>query len=165
MNEGTLIYNQILLKEWAYKVLNITDLSSLHGKLNSVNNKKSREDFTDIEMIQWYLYLYRYPDSNSQNELSKQSIKIYEYELTKFIELLILYGNEFDLDINTDTVIEGSLIKSLTSHHIRSYKDWITKSSPHVKKKGKYSPERRILKGMNESLLEFWDLLLAAPRI
>lgn len=141
MNEVPLSDIQILLKEWSYKVENITDLSSLRGKLDWANENKSRIEFTDIEMVQWYLFLYRYHDPNSQSELSKQSIKIYEYQLIKFIELLILYRDEFDLEIDTHIVIEGSLLKSLTRNHIRRYKDWLTKNSPHVKSKGKYSPD------------------------
>ncbi|ALC87390.1 hypothetical protein AM499_17395 [Bacillus sp. FJAT-22090] len=130
----------VLLKQWKNKVINITNLSKLDKKLSLAGKKETLlfHDFDDIEMIQ--VYLYRQRQSNVQEVWSERTIKVYRDELVLFVEHLISYGQEFDFDVDANTVIDTSLIKSLTTMNIRKYQEWLIESSPYVKKRGSYAP-------------------------
>ncbi|MED3554244.1 tyrosine-type recombinase/integrase [Cytobacillus praedii] len=93
-------------------------------------------DFSDLDIMKWFLYKKEYLDQ--QHDKSVRTIKEYERELTQFVEQLIKSSTEIDLDI--DTIIQGSLFKSLESRHIRRYQEWLFKQSPYEKEKGPYSP-------------------------
>ena len=93
-------------------------------------------DFSDVEMIQWFLY--RKEHLNRQHDKSSRTIKEYERELTQFVEQLVRYSEEIDIDM--DHIIEGSLFKSLSPRHIRRYQEWLAEKSPYVQKNGSYSP-------------------------
>ena len=73
------------------------------------NQEKPFADFSDVEMIQWFLYRKEHLDR--QHGKSSRTIKEYERELTQFVEQLIQYFREIDVDM--DYIIEGSLFKSL----------------------------------------------------
>ena len=87
-------------------------------------------------MIQWFLY--RKEHLNRQHDKSSRTIKEYERELTQFVEQLVRYSKEINVDI--DHIIEGSLFKSLSPRHIRRYQEWLAEKSPYVQKNGSYSP-------------------------
>ncbi|MCQ6282361.1 tyrosine-type recombinase/integrase [Bacillus sp. EB600] len=99
------------------------------------NQEKPFEDFSDVEMVQWFLYRKEHLDR--QHDKSSRTIKEYERELIQFIEQLIQYSGEIDVDM--DDIIEGSLFKSLSPRHIRRYQEWLAERSPYVQKKGPYS--------------------------
>lgn len=97
------------------------------------------ENFSDIEMIMWYLYRQR--NLNADYDLSEKTVKKYETELLLFIRQLVEFGHEFNLDLIVDSDIgTQSLLKLLDKRHMRRYQQWLAKSSPYVLKKGSYSP-------------------------
>ena len=100
------------------------------------NQEKQFADFSDVEMIQWFLYRKEHLDR--QHDKSLRTIKEYERELTQFVEQLVRYSEEIDIDM--DYIIEGSLFKSLSPRHIRRYQEWLAERSPYVQKNGSYSP-------------------------
>ena len=87
-------------------------------------------------MIQWFLYRKEHLDR--QHDRSSKTIKEYERELTQFVEQLVRYSEEIDVDI--EQIIAGSLFKSLSPRHIRRYQEWLAERSPYVQKNGSYSP-------------------------
>lgn len=98
--------------------------------------KTAFHDFMDVDMMKWFLYERKY--LNEENNRTEGTINEYRRELSMFVELLLTYRAEIDVDI--DTVVEGSLFKSLQSRHLRRYQQWLATESPHVQKKGFYSP-------------------------
>ena len=99
------------------------------------NQEQPFTDFSDVEMIQWFLNRKEHLDQ--QHDKSSRTIKEYERELTQFVEQLVQYSKEIDVDI--DFIIEGSLFKSLSPRHIRRYQEWLAERSPYVQKNGSYS--------------------------
>ena len=128
----------IQISEWKKKINDSSLLSLLQERLDLAekNRKKRFADFSDIEMIQWFLYRKEHLDR--QHDRSLKTIKEYERELTQFVEQLVRFSEEIDVDM--DYIIEGSLFKSLSPRHIRRYQEWLAKRSPYVQKNGSYSP-------------------------
>lgn len=113
-------------------------LPFLQEKLDQAEKcrQKPFNDFSDVEMIQWYLLRREYLDTTKDR--SEKTIQEYARELRQFVQQLIQYANEIDIDI--EDVKEGSLFKSLDKRHIRRYQEWLAERSPYVKEKGSYSP-------------------------
>ena len=128
----------IQVSEWKKKLKDSSSLHLLQDRLDLAekNQEKPFMDFSDVEMIQWFLY--RKEHLNRQHDKSSRTIKEYERELTQFVEQLIQYSEEIDVDM--DYIIEGSLFKSLSPRHIRRYQEWLAERSPYVQKNGSYSP-------------------------
>lgn len=134
-----LVYKKLDIKEkkWKKKIENQSVIPYLQEKLDQAEkNKTGRfEDFTDLEMLQWFLY--RSEHLLERQGKSKRTIEEYKKELTLFIEQLLLYSSEINLDI--DYIQGNSLFKSLAPRHIRRYQEWLERNSPYVKKNGLYS--------------------------
>ena len=126
------------VSEWKKKIRDSSSLHLLQERLDLAekNQEKPFMDFSDVEMIQWFLY--RKEHLNRQHDKSSRTIKEYERELTQFVEHLVQYSREIDVDM--DHIIEGSLFKSLSPRHIRRYQEWLAERSPYVQKNGSYSP-------------------------
>lgn len=116
----------------------VGDISSLQKRLDKAEKEgiKLFQDFTDVDMIKWFLYERRH--LNQDNDRSDRTINEYQRELRIFAYHLFSYNVEIELDI--DYIIEGSLFKSLQSRHLRRYQEWLATASPHVQEKGPYSP-------------------------
>ena len=114
-----------------------SSLPELQNRLDEAekNGQPNFHDFTDPEMIKYFLYERRY--LNSENERSIRTVREYERELVLFVEQLLLYSVEINLDVTY--IIEGSLFKSLQSRHLRRYQEWLATDSPYVLRKGAYS--------------------------
>ena len=138
MNKLVVQTNQMQMAVLKKEIQDISNFPSLQKRLDEAEKygQPRFENFTDPEMIQWYLYERRH--LNQENDRSKRTIQEYERELLLFIEQLLAYGAEIDVDI--DNIIEGSLFKSLQSRHLRRYQEWLATSSPYVLKNGAYSP-------------------------
>lgn len=115
-----------------------SDLARLQFKLDEAEkyNRLPFDDFNDVEMIQWYLY--RRKHLHMKNERSERTIYEYKREIAMFIEQLLTYADEIDVDFAT--FVDGSLFKSLQSRHLRKYQEWLTTKSKYVEKNGSYSP-------------------------
>ena len=124
--------------EWKNKIKDSSSLLLLQEQLDLAekNHKKPFADFLDVEMIQWFLY--RKEHLNRQHDKSSRTIKEYEREMTQFVEQLVGYAGEIDVDM--DHIIEESFFKSLAPRHIRRYQEWLAERSPYVQKNGSYSP-------------------------
>ncbi|MFJ8519454.1 tyrosine-type recombinase/integrase [Lysinibacillus xylanilyticus] len=95
-------------------------------------NKKPRfEQFTDRDMVLWYLYHSKQLFSNRGR--SQRSTMKYKAEIEQFLEFLLLYSEEIGVDISE--MKDNSLFKSLQPRHIRRYQEWLATNSPYVKKK------------------------------
>ncbi|MBT2606034.1 tyrosine-type recombinase/integrase [Bacillus sp. ISL-53] len=92
-------------------------------------------DFNDIDMLQWFLH--RREHLKRQHEKSARTTLAYERELLQFIEQLLTYSMEINIDL--EEVVDGSLFKSLSPRHIRRYQEWLSEKSPYVLTKGAYS--------------------------
>ncbi|KAA9012296.1 tyrosine-type recombinase/integrase [Niallia endozanthoxylica] len=138
MNDLTLTNKNLQVSEWKKKIGDSSSLHSLQERLDLAekNLEKPFADFSDVEMIQWFLYRKEHLDR--QHDKSIRTIKEYERELTQFVEQLVQYSKEINIDM--DYIIEGSLFKSLSPRHIRRYQEWLAERSPYVQKKGLYSP-------------------------
>lgn len=123
--------------EWKKKIRDSSSLQHLQDRLDLAekNQEKRFVDFSDVEMIQWFLY--RKVHLDRQHDKSSRTIKEYERELTQFVEQLVQYSKDIDVDIGN--IIEGSLFKSLSPRHIRRYQQWLAEKSPYVQKHGSYS--------------------------
>src|SRR3954471_2579850 len=126
------------VSEWKNRIKDRSSLPVLQERLDLAekNQKKPFVDFSDVEMIQWFLY--RKEHLNRQHDKSQRTINEYERELTQFVELLVRYSEEIDIDM--EHIIEGSLFKSLSPRHMRRYQEWLEERSPYVQKNGSYSP-------------------------
>ena len=138
MNDLVLKNKNLQIHEWKKEIGDSSSLYLLQERLDLAekNQKKPFEDFSDVQMIQWFLY--RKEHLNRQHDKSPRTIKEYERELTQFVEQLVQYSEEIDVDM--DYIIEGSLFKSLSPRHIRRYQEWLAEKSPYVHKNGSYSP-------------------------
>jgi len=113
-------------------------LSTLQNRLDNAEKQGAIafHDFSDLDMMKWFLYERRH--LNQDNDRTEGTITEYKRELTIFVELLLGHSSEIGIDI--DNIIEGSLFKSLQSRHLRRYQEWLATDSPHVRRKGPYSP-------------------------
>lgn len=111
--------------------------SVLKNKLDLAEKQKRPlyEDFSDQEILSWYLYSRKSLKENQDR--SERSTNEYRRELQMFISNLLEHGMEIGLDI--DYIIEGSLFKSLEPRHLERYQEWLHTSSPYVKNKKEYS--------------------------
>lgn len=100
------------------------------------NDLQPFSDFNDLEMVQWFLY--RKQHLNQEHDRSSRTIKEYEKELKQFIQQLLTYSKEINVDF--DKLVDQSLFKTLAPRHIRRYQEWLANRSPYVQKKGTYSP-------------------------
>ena len=136
--QNLILNNKYLqVDEWKKKIRDSSSLPGLQERLDLAekNQEKLFGDFSDVEMIQWFLYRKEHLDR--QHDKSSRTIKEYERELAQFVQQLVQYSGEIDVDI--DYIIEGSLFKSLSSRHIRRYQEWLAEKSPYVQKHGSYS--------------------------
>lgn len=122
----------------ALKINDLSILSNLQRKLDLAEKNRERlfEDFSDVEMIQWFLYERKHLEL--RNERTEKTIREYKRELTMFVNQLLTHAGEIDVDL--DYIIEGSLFKSLQSRHLRRYQEWLATKSEYVVKNGAYSP-------------------------
>ncbi|MGE8081436.1 tyrosine-type recombinase/integrase [Peribacillus loiseleuriae] len=136
MKELTVKNRDLQVLNWK-KQLGEISLPQLQGQLDHAEKMGQIpfSDFTDVEMLHWFLY--RQEHLNREHDKSARTIKEYERELTHFIEQLLRYSSEIDLDM--ERVVEGSLFKSLSTRHIRRYQEWLATKSPYVQAKGSYS--------------------------
>ena len=113
-------------------------MGELQQKIDTAEKRKrnSFSDFDDVEILVWYIHEQKHADA--KNDRSARTRREYENELRLFIEHLIGHGTEIDVDI--DMIEEGSLFKSMASRHLRRYQEWLSTESPHVLKRGAYSP-------------------------
>ncbi len=120
------------------EIQNRSTLTTLQNRLDDSekNGQLAFHDFTDVDMMKWFLYERRY--LNKANDRTEKTVREYERELLLFIEQLFTYSLEIDIDIAH--IIEGSLFKSLQSRHLRRYQEWLATDSPYVIRKGAYSP-------------------------
>lgn len=135
--------NAIIKKSMQNKILKsiIKDSNTifhLQEKIDKAekDGRKKFSDFTDVEMIEWFLYRRQFLDPNK--ERTRRTVEEYKREIMMFVEHIITYAEQINIDI--DQIIEGSLFKSLQSRHLRRYQEWLATKSEHVKKHGKYSP-------------------------
>lgn len=94
------------------------------------NREKPFIDFSDVELIQWFLY--RKEHLNRQHDKSQRTIHEYERGLIQFVKQLERYFGEMDVDM--DHIMEGSLFKSPSPRHIRRYQEWLVEKAPMYKK-------------------------------
>lgn len=113
-------------------------LPDLQNRLDEAEKNRERlfHDFSDVEMIQWFLYERKH--LNLKNERTEETIIEYRRELMMFINQLLTHAPEIDVDI--ERIIEGSLFKSLQARHLRRYQEWLATKSEYVMKRGAYSP-------------------------
>jgi site-specific recombinase XerD len=137
MNNLILNNKNLQVSEWKKKIQDSSPLVLLQERLDLAekNQEKRFADFSDVEMIQWFLYRKEHLDQ--QHDKSMRTIKEYGRELAQFVEQLVQYSVEIDIDM--DYIIEGSLFKSLSPRHIRRYQEWLAERSPYVQKNGSYS--------------------------
>ena len=93
------IKKDLQVSEWKNKIKDRSSLPLLQERLDLAekNQKKPFMDFSDVEMIQWFLY--RKEHLNRQHDKSQRTINEYERELTQFVELLVRYSEEIDSTI------------------------------------------------------------------
>lgn len=149
---GTNTFNLNFDQQHMQYLLNLTEQSE-------AKNTPLFEQFTDRDMVLWYLYHSKQLFSN-RGRSTRSTLK-YKAEIEQFLNYLLLYSDEIGIDISE--MKENSLFKSLQPRHIRRYQEWLATNSPYVKKKGKeesgYSIatlERKttILKGFFKQLFE-----------
>lgn len=130
--------NELQSINLALKINNLSILPNLQKRLDEAEKNRERlfHDFSDVEMIQWYLYERKH--LNLKNERTEQTIEEYKRELLMFVNQLLTHAREIDVDL--DSIIESSLFKSLQSRHLRRYQEWLATKSDFVIKNGAYSP-------------------------
>ncbi|NCT39641.1 tyrosine-type recombinase/integrase [Bacillus sp. EB93] len=119
------------------KSLSDISIHSLQERLDTAekDGQDPFSDFSDLDMLQWFLH--RREHLNQQHEKSTRTVQAYERELLQFIEQLLTYSVEINVDF--EKVADGSLFKSLSTRHIRRYQEWLSEKSPYVVTKGAYS--------------------------
>jgi len=100
---------------------------------SEANNMPRFEQFTDRDMVMWYLY-HSSQLFSSRGRSNRSTLK-YKAEIEQFLNYLQLYSEEIGIDISE--IKEGSLFKSLQPRHIRRYQEWLATNSPYVKQKKK----------------------------
>ena len=143
------IKKDLQVSEWKNNIKDSSSLPLLQERLDLAekNQKKPFTDFSDVEMIQWFLY--RKEHLNREHDKSQRTINEYERELTQFVELLVRYSEEIDIDM--EHIIEGSLFKSLSPRHIRRYQEWLAEKVPMYKRMARtlqqpWQEKQRLLK-------------------
>src|SRR3954466_5475972 len=88
------------VSEWKNKIKDRSSLPLLQERLDLAekDQKKPFMDFSDVEMIQWFLY--RKEHLNRQHDKSQRTINEYERELIQFVEQLVRYSREMDVDMD-----------------------------------------------------------------
>ncbi len=129
--------NELQQSNWRSEIVDNKNMIFLQERVDLAEkeNKNPFHDFSDVEVIQWFLHQRKH--LNEKNDRSERTIKEYERELSQFVEHLLQYSKDIDLDI--DYIIEASLFKSLQPRHIRRYQEWVATSSPYVLERGSYS--------------------------
>lgn len=130
--------NEVDLTNLQTQLKEISTIDDLQNRIDKAEKyrKAPFQDFSDIEMIKWFLYERQY--LHTKNERTKETIAEYRRELIMFVRQLLTHHAEIDVDL--DYVIEGSLFKSLQSRHLRRYQEWLATKSHYVKTNGAYSP-------------------------
>ena len=118
----------------------LRDDSSLSDLLVRLDNSEKSDDkpfhdFSDIEMMQWFLYERKH--LNEENDRTKETTREYQRELSMFVEQLL--SNSIEIDVDLDHIVGGSLFKSLEKRHLRRYQQWLATKSPYVLATGSYS--------------------------
>src|SRR3954465_8366836 len=98
MNDLVLVNKNFQIDEWKKKIGDSSSFHLLQERLDLAekNQEKRFADFSDVEMIQWFLYRKEHLDR--QHDKSMKTIKEYERELTQFVEQLVRYSKEIDID-------------------------------------------------------------------
>ncbi|MEK5071714.1 tyrosine-type recombinase/integrase [Sporosarcina sp. FSL K6-1508] len=137
MTTGMRLTGRLQPNELKLAFQDTSTLPELQNRLDNAekNGQPNFYDFTDPEMMKWFLFERRH--LNRENDRSASTLREYERELVMFVEQLLLHSAEIDLDVAF--IIEGSLFKSLQSRHIRRYQEWLATNSPYVLHKGAYS--------------------------
>lgn len=129
-----------LMESTKFDILAGTEFSlvELQEKIDAAEKEKRNpfSEFDDVEILMWYIHEQKHADK--KNDRSARTRTEYENELRLFIEHVLTYGSEIGVDI--DLIEAESLFKSLAPRHLRRYQEWLLKESPHVKKRGQYSP-------------------------
>lgn len=138
MSSFFLSQKNTVINEIKIRLDNRSIVSELQMRLDEAEQNKAApfSDFTDVEMLLWYLY--RREHLNQDHEKSERTVQEYKRELLLFIQQVLEHGDEIQIDMKE--VVEGSLFKSLEKRHIRRYQEWLATKSPYVLKKGSYSP-------------------------
>ncbi|WEA41657.1 tyrosine-type recombinase/integrase [Lysinibacillus fusiformis] len=121
---GTNTFNLNFDQQHMQYLLNLTEQSE-------AKNMPRFENFTDRDMVFWYLYHSKQLFSN-RGRSTRSTLK-YKAEIEQFLNYLLLYSDEIGVDISE--MKENSLFKSLQPRHIRRYQEWLATNSPYVKKK------------------------------
>lgn len=121
---GTNTFNLNFNQQHMQYLLNLTEQSE-------AKNTPLFEQFTDRDMVLWYLYHSKQLFSN-RGRSTRSTLK-YKAEIEQFLNYLLLYSDEIGIDISE--MKENSLFKSLQPRHIRRYQEWLANKSPYVKKK------------------------------
>ncbi|MGE7811245.1 tyrosine-type recombinase/integrase [Lysinibacillus capsici] len=121
---GTNTFNLNFDQQHMQYLLNLTEQSE-------AKNTPLFEQFTDRDMVLWYLYHSKQLFSN-RGRSTRSTLK-YKAEIEQFLNYLLLYSDEIGIDISE--MKENSLFKSLQPRHIRRYQEWLATNSPYVKKK------------------------------
>ena len=132
------VTKQLQISVLKMELQDLSTLPALQNRLDEAekDGQKAFHDFTDPDMMKWFLYERRH--LNQKNDRTERTVREYERELLLFIEQLLTYSTEIDVDVAY--IIEGSLFKSLQSRHLRRYQEWLATESPYVVSKGAYSP-------------------------
>ncbi|WP_260288684.1 tyrosine-type recombinase/integrase [Peribacillus aracenensis] len=119
------------------KSLSDISIHTLQERLDTAekNGHDPFSNFSDVDMLQWFLH--RREHLKQQHEKSTRTVQAYERELLQFIEQVLTYSVEINVDF--EKVADGSLFKSLSTRHIRRYQEWLSEKSPYVLTKGAYS--------------------------
>ena len=129
-----------LIKKGRIGELQIPKLSmrEMQQKIDAAEKGKRNPfaDFNDMEILTWYIHEQKH--ANAKNDRSDRTRKEYENELRLFIEHLLQYSSEIEVDI--EQIEGGSLFKSLETRHLRRYQEWLVSASPYVQKGNIYSP-------------------------
>lgn len=130
--------NEVMSLDLMLKINDVTQLPVLQKKVDLAEKNRERlfGDFSDVEMIQWFLYERKHLEQ--RNERTEKTIKEYKREIIMFVDQLLT--NAMEIDVDLDDVVEGSLFKSLQSRHLRRYQEWVATKSDYVVKNGSYSP-------------------------
>lgn len=119
------IYND----EYYYELQNIQDQ-------NEKQHKSTFDGFSDIDMVYWYIHQRKNIDL--KKETNNRTKYEYKKELEQFFHNLLVYADDIHLDLNDSP--NESLLKQIEARHLRRYQEWLSTKSPHVVKRGSYSP-------------------------
>lgn len=117
--------NAILIPERSTDIL-----ATLQQRLDNAerNQTKVFADFSDMDMIQWFLYHSKHLEESRGR--TERSTAAYKRELEQFCTYLPTYAVEIGIDI--EEIQDGSLFKSLQPRHLRLYQQWLKERSPYI---------------------------------